>query len=112
MHLSLPKPYDFLPLVMLMWGKLSASFMLSGRFIIYIFENVDFVLDSKKLVDSLNKRGNDITEFGHVVSKCKHNFVSYFENYYVESSRRPANIEKERHIWINGSKVTTYLTSK
>jgi hypothetical protein len=91
-HLPLPKPYDFLPLVMLMWGELSASFMLSCRFMIYIFENVDFVLDSKKVVDSLNKGGNDITEFGHVVLECKRSFVSYFENYCVEFSWRPANI--------------------
>jgi ribonuclease HI len=54
-------------------------------------EGVDFVLDSKKVVDHFHKGHNDATEFDDVLKECKRVFNLYFENSHVEFDRRQSN---------------------
>lgn len=55
------------------------------------FDNVDFVLDSKKVVDSFRTCINDATEFGCIIYACKQLFQNKFQNSHVKFSRRQAN---------------------
>lgn len=43
-----------------------------------IFDNIESA-PVQKSVDYLNKGEGDNTKFGHVLSKCKRSYVSYFE---------------------------------
>ncbi|MCH93742.1 replication protein A 70 kDa dna-binding subunit, partial [Trifolium medium] len=53
--------------------------------------NVDFELDSKRVVDKLHGKKVDISELGDIVSNCKQIFNSYFTNSRVEFIKRQAN---------------------
>ena len=55
------------------------------------FDNVDFVLDCKRVVNSVNSSLDDSSEFGCIITACKQLLVDRFQNSHVESSRRQAN---------------------
>lgn len=55
------------------------------------FDNVDFVLDSKKVVDSFRTCINDVTEFGCIIYVCKQLFQNNFLNSHVKFRQRQAN---------------------
>jgi len=55
------------------------------------FDNVDFALDSKTIVDAFNHTRPYITEFGLIISACRSMFRLKFTNSKVEFHRRQAN---------------------
>ena len=55
------------------------------------FDNVDFVLDCKRVVDCVNSRLDDSSEFGCIITACKQLLVDRFQNSHVEFNRRQAN---------------------
>jgi UDP-N-acetylmuramate-alanine ligase len=56
------------------------------------FDNVDFLLDSKKVVDSFRTCINDVTEFGCIIYICKQLFQNInFQNSHVDFSQRQGN---------------------
>jgi hypothetical protein len=55
------------------------------------FDNVDFVLDCKKVADCVNSSLDDSSKFGCIITACKRLLVYRFQNSHVEFSRRQAN---------------------
>jgi len=55
------------------------------------FDNVNFVLDCKKIVDCVNSSLDDSIEFGCIITACKQLLADRFQNSHVEFSRRQAN---------------------
>jgi len=55
------------------------------------FDNVDFVLDCKRVVDCVNSSLDDSSEFGCIITACKQLLVDRFQNSHVEFSRRQEN---------------------
>jgi len=55
------------------------------------FDNVDFVLDCKKVVDCNHSSLDDSSEFGCIINACKHLLENRFQNSHVEFNRRQAN---------------------
>jgi len=55
------------------------------------FDNVDFVLDCKKVVDCVNSSLDDSREFGCIITACKQLLEDRFQNSHVEFNRRQAN---------------------
>jgi len=55
------------------------------------FDNVDFESDSKLIVDAFLATGNDLSEFGCIISSCRSLFRNFFSNSRVEFVRRQAN---------------------
>jgi ribonuclease HI len=52
------------------------------------FDNVDFALDSKKVVDSFHTCVVDNSEFGCIINACRQLFYDRFQNSHVEFNRR------------------------
>jgi len=55
------------------------------------FDNVDFVLDCKRVVDCVNSSLDDSSEFGCIITACKQLLEDRFQNSHVEFNRRQAN---------------------
>jgi len=55
------------------------------------FDNVGFVLDSKRVVDCVNSILDDNSKFGCIITACKQLLVDRFQNSHVEFNRRQAN---------------------
>lgn len=55
------------------------------------FDNVDFTLYSKRVVDCVDSHIDDNSEFGCIISACKLLLDSSFQNSYVEFNMRQAN---------------------
>ena len=55
------------------------------------FDNVDFVLDCKKVVDCVNSSLDDSSEFECIITACKQLLEDRFQNSHVEFNRRQAN---------------------
>jgi len=55
------------------------------------FDNVDFALDCKKVVDCVHSNLDDSSEFGCIITACKQLLVDKFQNSHVEFNRRQAN---------------------
>jgi len=55
-------------------------------------DNMNFVLDSKKVVQYFSTSKNDITEFVCIMNACKQLFQSSFQNSHVEFSQRQFNV--------------------
>ena len=55
------------------------------------FDNVDFVLDYKKVVDCVNSSLDDSSEFGCIINACKHLLENRFQNSHVEFNMKQAN---------------------
>jgi len=55
------------------------------------FDNVDFALDPKRVVDCVNSCIDDSSEFGCIISACKQLLVDRFQKSHVEFNRRQAN---------------------
>jgi ribonuclease HI len=55
------------------------------------FDNVDFVLDCKRVVDCVNSSLDDSSEFGCIITVCKQLLVDRFQNSHVEFNIRQAN---------------------
>jgi len=55
------------------------------------FDNVDFVLDCKMVVNCVNSSIDDSSEFGCIITTCKQLLVDRFQNSHVEFSRRQTN---------------------
>ena len=55
------------------------------------FDNVDFVLDCKKVVDCVNSSLDDSNEFGCIITACKQLLDDRFQNSHVEFNKRQAN---------------------
>ena len=45
------------------------------------FDNVDFILDSKTVVDAFNGRSNNIIEFGSIIQTCRQLFNTFSKFY-------------------------------
>jgi len=56
------------------------------------FDNVGFVLDSKRVVDCVNSILDDNSKFGCIITACKQLLVDRFQNSHVEFNRRQANM--------------------
>jgi hypothetical protein len=54
-------------------------------------ENVDFELDSKKVVDQFHQNNNNVSEFGAIIIECRQLFSLFFRNSHVEFIMRQAN---------------------
>jgi len=52
---------------------------------------VDFEMDAKRVVDSINSCHSDDTEYGNIISNCKALFSQFYENSRVEFVWRQAN---------------------
>jgi len=52
------------------------------------FDNVDFVIDSKKVVDYFRTCIDDSIEFGCIMYACQHMFQNSLQNSFIEYSRR------------------------
>lgn len=52
------------------------------------FDNVNFMLDSKMVVNLFRIGIDDITKFGCIIYACKHLCQNNFQNCHVEFSRR------------------------
>lgn len=52
------------------------------------FYNVDFALDSKRVVDCINSHIDDSSEFGCVISSHKQLLVNSFRNCHVKFNKR------------------------
>jgi len=55
------------------------------------FDNIDFALDSKKVVDAFRTTVEDSSEFGCIIGICRQLFQCKFQNSPVEFNRRQAN---------------------
>ena len=55
------------------------------------FNNVDFVLDCKRVVDCVNSSLDDSSEFGCIITACKQLLEDRFQNSHVEFNMRQAN---------------------
>ena len=55
------------------------------------FDDVDFVVDCKKVVDCVNSSLDDSSEFGCIINGCKQLLEDRFQNSHVEFNRRQAN---------------------
>jgi len=55
------------------------------------FDNVDFALDSERVVDHFKSYIIDHSEFGCIISPCRQFFIDSFQNSHVEFNRRQAN---------------------
>jgi len=55
------------------------------------FDNIDFVLDCKKVVDCVNSSVDDSSEFGCIIIACKQLLLDRFQNSHVEFNIRQAN---------------------
>jgi ribonuclease HI len=55
------------------------------------FDNVDFSLDSKRIVDQVNSDIDDNNEFGCIISSCRQLLHNNFQNSHVEFNRRQTN---------------------
>jgi len=55
------------------------------------FDNADFVLDCKKVVNCVNFSLDDSSEFGCIITACKQLLQNRFQNFHVEFNRRQAN---------------------
>jgi len=56
------------------------------------FDNVDFVLDCKRVVDCVNSILDDSTKIGCIIIACKQLLENIFQNSHVEFNRRQANM--------------------
>lgn len=54
-------------------------------------DNIDFALDSKKVVNAFRTGVNDNSEFGCIIYACRQLFHNRFQNSHVEFNRRQAN---------------------
>ncbi|KAK2427985.1 hypothetical protein QL285_026530 [Trifolium repens] len=54
-------------------------------------DHIDFVLDSKIVMEAFHRQRPDITEFGQLMSAIRRLFTSSFRNSRVEFNRRQAN---------------------
>jgi hypothetical protein len=54
------------------------------------YDNVDFSLDSKTIVDHFKSNVEDSSDLGCIIHACKHLFVNSFQNSHVEFNRRQA----------------------
>jgi hypothetical protein len=52
---------------------------------------VDFVLDSKRVVDHANSDIDDNSEYGCIISACRQLLINSFQNSLVEFNRRQVN---------------------
>lgn len=55
------------------------------------YDNVDFVLDSKSVVERFNSNLGDSSELGCIIHTCRQLFDCHFQNSHVEFNRRQAN---------------------
>ena len=55
------------------------------------YDHVDFVLDSKSVVDRFNSNLVDSSELGCIIQVCRQLFGCNFQNSHVEFNRRQAN---------------------
>jgi len=55
------------------------------------FDNVDFTLDCKKVVDCVHSNLDDSSEFGYIITACKQLLVDRFQNSHIEFNRRQTN---------------------
>jgi hypothetical protein len=68
------------------------SLLIALRWVKYLKnENVDFKLDSKKVVDQFHQNNNNVSEFGAIIIECRQLFSSFFRNFDVEFIRRQTN---------------------
>jgi len=56
------------------------------------FDNVDFTLDCKRVVDCVNSSIDDSSKFGCIISTCKQLLEDRFQNSHFEFNRRQANM--------------------
>jgi len=56
------------------------------------FDNIYYVLDSKKVVDSFRTCIDDVTDFGCIMYDRKELFQNNFQNSHVELSRKQVNV--------------------
>jgi hypothetical protein len=52
------------------------------------FDNVNFALDSHKVVDSFQTSVDDNSDFGSIINACRQLFQDSFQNFDVEFNRR------------------------
>jgi len=55
------------------------------------YDNIDFALDSKIVVDHFRSSVEDDSEFGCIMHACRQLFENSFQNSHVEFNRRQAN---------------------
>jgi len=55
------------------------------------YDNIDFVLDSKSVVERFNSNLGDSNELDCIIQACRQLFDSNFQNSHVEFNRRQAN---------------------
>ena len=56
------------------------------------FDNVDFVLDCKRVVDCVNSSVDDSSEFRCTIGACKQLLEDRFQNSHIEFIRRQTNM--------------------
>ena len=89
-NLCLPKWIGFLPCVMLMWGRpLVYTLHTIFQWLSDLqFDNGDFALDSKRVVDHVNSYVDDNSEFGCIIVACRRLLHNSFQNSHFEFNRR------------------------
>jgi ribonuclease HI len=55
------------------------------------YDNVDFALDSKTVVDCVNSNLEHSSDLGCIIHACRQLFACNFQNSHVEFNRRQAN---------------------
>jgi len=55
------------------------------------FNHVDFCSDSKVITDAFHQDEVDVTETGHILSRCRRSFTSHFTNSMVKFNKRQSN---------------------
>lgn len=75
----------------LMWGEVVGLYTARQWVLDLQFDNVDFVLDSKTVVDHVNFDVDDNSEYGCIISICRRLLQNSFQNYNVEFNRRQVN---------------------
>ena len=90
-HFVLARTVCFSPLCEVHVGE--ALGLLSAMDWVHLLQlgTVDFEMDAKRVVDSINYSHTDVTEYGNIISNCKTLFSQFYENSCVEFVRRQAN---------------------
>jgi len=73
------------------------------------FDNVDFALDSKRVVDHFKLDIVDYSEFGCTISACRQLFIDSFHNCHVEFNRRQSNEVAHELAQITPSYVSSHV---
>jgi len=55
------------------------------------FDNMDFILDSKTVVNAFDGGNNNITEFVSIIQNCRQLYSIFFHNFMVDFKLRQVN---------------------